>query len=92
MLLRKLPHIGDRRQVELSGRILAGGSHEDVTFYGKSDRRHPEGGRFRITSQRDLTQARYQFSNLLQVEIEVQRAGCVRACTGQGAGIGEQSA
>lgn len=34
---RKLPHLRDKQRVELSGRILPGGSNEEITIYGKSD-------------------------------------------------------
>ena len=34
---RKLPHLRDKQKVELSGRILAGGSNEEITIYGKPD-------------------------------------------------------
>jgi len=35
--IRKLPHLRDKLEVELSGEILAEGSNEEITFYGKSD-------------------------------------------------------
>lgn len=36
-LNRKLPHLRDKQRVELSGRILLGGSNEEIAIYGKSD-------------------------------------------------------
>ena len=35
--MRKLPLLIDKQKVELSGRILAGGSNEEIEVYGKSD-------------------------------------------------------
>jgi hypothetical protein len=35
--LRKLPLLVDKQKVELSGRILAGGSNEEIAIYGKPD-------------------------------------------------------
>jgi hypothetical protein len=34
---RKLPLLIDKQKVELSGRILAGGSNEEIAIYGKPD-------------------------------------------------------
>jgi hypothetical protein len=34
---RKLPLLVDKQKVELSGRILAGDSNEEIMIYGKSD-------------------------------------------------------
>ncbi len=34
---RKLPPLRDKQKVELSGRILAGGSNEEIAIYGKPD-------------------------------------------------------
>ncbi|ARO88283.1 replication endonuclease [Nitrosospira lacus] len=42
---RKLPPLRDQQKVELSGRILPGGSNEEITIYGKSDCRDSEGSR-----------------------------------------------
>jgi hypothetical protein len=43
--LRKLPQLRDKQEVEFSGRILAGGSHEEITIYGKPDCWDIEGSR-----------------------------------------------
>jgi hypothetical protein len=42
---RKLPLLVDKQKVELSGRILAGGSNEEIAIYGKPDLRDSEGSR-----------------------------------------------
>ena len=42
---RKLPHSADKQKVELSGRILRGGSNEEITIYRKPDCRDSEGSR-----------------------------------------------
>lgn len=45
MCPRKLPPLRDKQEVELSGRILAGGSNEEIEIYGKSDCWDIEGSR-----------------------------------------------
>ncbi len=42
---RELPHLRDKQKVELSGRILPGGSNEEIAIYGKPDCRDSEGSR-----------------------------------------------
>ena len=42
---RKLPLLVDKQKVELSGRILAGGSNEEIAIYGKPDCWDIEGSR-----------------------------------------------
>jgi hypothetical protein len=42
---RKLPHLRDKQKVEFSGRILPGGSNEEIAIYGKSDCWDIEGSR-----------------------------------------------
>ena len=43
--MRKLPHLRDKQKVEFSGRILPGGSNEEIAIYGKPDCWDIEGSR-----------------------------------------------
>ena len=54
---RKLPSLRDKQEVELSGKILAGGSNEEISIYGKPDCWDIEGSEQWCCDQRDLAQA-----------------------------------